>query len=163
VFSVGFFAKKPSKREEKRAAARRRTHLRGAKLLSVRNRPLAECTFYDVSMNGARLRLQTNIPLPNRIRVYDAIRETIRVADIIWRDRLELGLRFASGPLFINESEKRELAKDFYPQPMQKPLTRWTMIPFPHANCPHCQRSIGHVPSFRALAARRASGEQSSQ
>lgn len=155
---MGFFAKKPSIREEKRAVTRRRTHLRAAKLLSVKNRPLAECTFYDVSVRGARVRLQTNIPLPNRIRVYDAIHETTRVADVIWRDSLELGVRFASGPLFINESEKRELAKDFYPQPMQRPLTRWTMVPFPHANCPHCQRSIGHIPSFHALAARQAAG-----
>ncbi len=153
---MGLFAKKPSKREENRAVARRRTHLRAAKLLSVRNRPLAECTFYDVSTSGARVRLQTNIPLPNRIRVYDALHETTRVADIIWRNSLELGLRFASGPLFVNETEKRELAKDFYAQPMQKPLTRWTMIPFPHANCPHCQRSIGHIPSFQAFAARKA-------
>lgn len=155
---MGFFAKKRSTREEKRAVARRRTHLRAAKLLSVRNRPLADCAVYDLSEGGARVRLQNNIPLPNRIRIYDAIHETTRVADVIWRDRLDLGLRFASGPLFVNESEKREFAKDFYPQPMQKPLTRWTMIPFPHANCPHCQRSIGHIPSFHALAAKKAPG-----
>jgi hypothetical protein len=144
---------------EKRATSRQRAHLRLGKILSVRNRPLAECTFYDLSVSGARVRLSTNVPLPKRIRIFDSIHEETRVADIIWRNRLDLGLRFSSGPLFINESELRELNKDFNPSPSRKPLTRWTMIPFPHANCPHCQRSIGQLPSFRALAISKTSTE----
>lgn len=95
---------------QKRMALRHRSYLRLGKLLDLRNQVLAECTFYDLSDGGARVTLLANVPLPQRIQIFDAVRGHMRIADIVWRDTLDIGLRFATQPLCLSKQEIEDLS-----------------------------------------------------
>lgn len=79
---------------ENRRAARYRTRLRPCRILDVQNRFLVDCSLYDISTTGARVRILTDHQVPQRIRLHDEQEATTRDAFVVWRRNRELGLRF---------------------------------------------------------------------
>jgi hypothetical protein len=79
---------------ENRRAVRQRTRLRPCKLFDAGNKLLVECALYDISATGARVRIFADLPLPTRLRLFDEREITTRDAEIAWRNKRELGLRF---------------------------------------------------------------------
>jgi hypothetical protein len=83
-----------TKAGEHRRAARYRTRLRPCRILDVQNRFLVDCSLYDVSTTGARVRMVADHQVPQRVRLHDEQERTTREAQVVWRKQRELGLRF---------------------------------------------------------------------
>jgi hypothetical protein len=79
---------------ENRRAARYRTRLRPCRLLDPHNRFLVDGALHDISATGARVRILTDHPIPQRIRLHDQQENTVRDAQMVWRKSREMGLRF---------------------------------------------------------------------
>jgi hypothetical protein len=79
---------------DKRIYPRRRTRLRSGKITDRDGRFLTECQIYDRSPNGARLRLTTATPVPDRVLVFDDELSSLSAATVAWRRANELGVRF---------------------------------------------------------------------
>jgi hypothetical protein len=82
------------KGSENRRAARYRTRLRPCRIFDMHNRFLVDCSLYDISTTGARVRILTDHQVPQRIRLHDEQEATTRDALVVWRKQRELGLRF---------------------------------------------------------------------
>lgn len=83
-----------TKARENRRAARYRTRLRPCRILDVQNRFLVDCSLYDISATGARVRILTDQQIPQRVRLHDEQEGTTRDAQVVWRKQRELGLSF---------------------------------------------------------------------
>jgi PilZ domain len=94
TYSVIEPASKRLRRGDKRFAERRRTRLRTGKITDLMNRFIVECQLHDRSTSGARIRLMAHFRLPLWVRFYDDELRTIDTAEVMWRDKLEIGLRF---------------------------------------------------------------------
>ena len=81
--------------EDKRIYARRRTRLRSGKITDRDGRFLTECQIYDRSPNGARLRVTTGVPVPDRILLFDDQLSWLCAGTIAWRRANEVGVRFS--------------------------------------------------------------------
>jgi hypothetical protein len=79
---------------DKRIYPRRRTRLRSGKVTDRDGTFLAECQIYDRSPNGARLRVTTNSPVPDRILLFDDELSSLSAATVAWRRANEIGVRF---------------------------------------------------------------------
>lgn len=79
---------------ENRRAARYRTRLRPCRILDAQNRFLVDCSLYDISTSGARVRMVADHQIPQRVRLHDEQEGTTREAQVIWRKSREIGLRF---------------------------------------------------------------------
>ena len=80
--------------DDKRTYPRRRTRLRSGKVTDRDGKFLAECQIYDRSPNGARLRVTTTLPVPDRILVFDDELSSLLAATVAWRRANEIGVRF---------------------------------------------------------------------
>ncbi|OJJ12097.1 PilZ domain-containing protein [Roseibium sp. MMSF_3361] len=102
---------------QKRLFPRRRTRLRPAKLASLTNEYICDCTTRDISAGGLRILLNEDIPLPKEFYVFDVNERTIAEVRLSWRDGLEAGVAYLVPPASISFYENtgvRRLAQRFY-------------------------------------------------
>jgi len=104
---------------EHRAAGRRRTRLRSAKILDSANKFVCECLIHDRSASGLRLTLARNLGLPAHFRVHDDETGKVDVVETVWRRGAVLGVRFsrAFGLVSIKPSDRAALRGQFYAVP----------------------------------------------
>ncbi|MGD0763618.1 MAG: PilZ domain-containing protein [Roseiarcus sp.] len=76
-----------------RSEPRARTRLRSAKLFDQRNKFLVECSIFDRSNHGARLKLFAVTVLPARFRLYDEGCKQLFDAQIAWARGQDVGVR----------------------------------------------------------------------
>lgn len=79
---------------EPRGAARWRAHLRMVKLFDTSRRFLVECRVIDLSRTGARLKPQSDRPLPLALNYSDGDERNFAPARLIWIRKGEIGIRF---------------------------------------------------------------------
>ena len=79
---------------DKRTYERRRTRLRSGKVADRDGKFLTECLIYDRSPNGARLRVTTSTPVPDRVLLFDDELNSLSAATVAWRRSNEVGVRF---------------------------------------------------------------------
>jgi hypothetical protein len=102
---------------ERRTQSRRRTRLRSGKVLAKNNNGfIIECLIRERSAEGARLQLGKTIDLPDRICLFDDAELRVRAAEVVWRRRNELGIRFTPDldPTNLKQSDLASLARQFY-------------------------------------------------
>jgi hypothetical protein len=101
---------------DRRNDARRRTRLRSGKVVDPGNRFIVECQIRERSQEGARLLLVKPAEIPDRIGLFDDSELSIRTAEIIWRQALEIGIRFTPehDSEEIKESDLAALSGKFY-------------------------------------------------
>ncbi|WP_150497536.1 PilZ domain-containing protein [Roseibium aquae] len=103
--------------KDQRLHPRRRTRLRPGKIATTGNTFLCECTIYDVSDAGARLRVAPNVVIPDEIIVLDEVQNTVAEAEVRWRDGLYIGVAYVLPPadlkLFSSE-QLRGLTRRYY-------------------------------------------------
>lgn len=83
--------------DDSRRTVRVRTRLRSAKIFGERGAFLAECSVFDISASGARLRLfgKIGLAIPHRVRIFDEVEKTMRDGEVVWRGAARvLGVRF---------------------------------------------------------------------
>jgi hypothetical protein len=102
--------------EDRRSQLRQRTRLRSGKVLAMDNGFIVECLIRERSAEGARLQLARTVDLPGRIGLFDDAELCIRAAEIVWRRRHQLGIRFRPDldPKHMKESDLASLARQFY-------------------------------------------------
>jgi hypothetical protein len=83
---------------DQRASKRWRSHLRTAKLLDRSKRFLVECRILDLSATGAKLKPETDRPLPLDLHFHDEDMDFSSPATIVWIANGEIGVRFAPRP-----------------------------------------------------------------
>ncbi|MGD1036132.1 MAG: PilZ domain-containing protein [Roseiarcus sp.] len=77
----------------RRSEPRVRTRLRSGKLLDRDKIFLTDCSIFDRSTHGARLRLFANVDLPERFRLYDEASKQLFDAKVAWRRGQDVGVR----------------------------------------------------------------------
>ena len=106
-------------RRDHRAAGRRRTRLRSAKILDAAGAFVCDCLVHDRSASGLRLTLARNLGLPARFRVHDDETGEVDVVETVWRRGAALGVRYrralAAAP--IKPSDRSALRGLFYAVP----------------------------------------------
>ena len=102
-----------------RAAGRRRTRLRSAKILDSANKFVCECLIHDRSASGLRLALARNLGLPVHFRVHDDETGKVDAVVTVWRRGAVIGVRFsrASGPVSMKPSDRSALRGRYYAIP----------------------------------------------
>ncbi|WNJ92250.1 PilZ domain-containing protein [Bosea sp. 685] len=78
---------------EKRSSKRWRSRLRSAKLFDASQRFLVECRIMDLSPSGARLKPESDRPLPLELFYHDDDK-IFAPAALIWIKKREIGIRF---------------------------------------------------------------------
>lgn len=105
---------KPS--HERRREERQRTRLRSGKIIDLDGRFIIECQFSDIAPHGARLRI-TDVPsLPERFWLFDDFYARALLAQMVWREKREIGVQFitdASIPT-LDEERLSQLAGKYY-------------------------------------------------
>lgn len=81
--------------ENKRNAARARV-LKGAKIVSMNNWCLTDCTVRDISETGAKLLCGDHLGIANEFRFLLPAENSIRNAKVVWRQDNMLGIEFTS-------------------------------------------------------------------
>jgi hypothetical protein len=81
---------------DKRCAKRWRSHLRMAKLFDRSQRFLVDCRILDLSATGARLKPQSDRPLPLELHLQDEVMDVSKRATLVWIQRGEIGIRFTA-------------------------------------------------------------------
>ncbi len=81
--------------ENKRIAARSRV-LKGAKLVSLNNWSLVDCTIRDMSQTGAKIICGDQMAVANEFRLMIPSDNTIRDAKVVWRRGELIGITFTS-------------------------------------------------------------------
>jgi hypothetical protein len=102
---------------QRRLHPRRRTRLRPAKLASLDNEFLCDCTIRDVSEGGVRLVLSEHHDLPEEFYVFDAVPKTVAEVQLRWRDGLAAGVVYLVPPASIRHFRNtgvRKLAQRLY-------------------------------------------------
>ena len=83
-----------------RSEPRARTHLRTGQILDLRRNVLAECLIVDISLHGARFKLQAQIATPPKLLlVYDERSRGLFDAEVRWHRNNEIGLFVKNGTL----------------------------------------------------------------
>jgi hypothetical protein len=88
-------AKRDIRREE-----RRRTYFRQGKLFSTSDKFLSQCTIYDRSQNGARVRAEKQLVRLKVVKFVDDVDKLIVEAKVAWQRGNELGLAFRTAAKF---------------------------------------------------------------
>lgn len=124
---VAYFVVEPARdekpgnasRRDHRAAGRKRTRLRSAKILNSANKFVCECLIHDRSASGLRLTLAQNLGLPARFRVHDDELGEVDVVETVWRRGAVLGVRYsqAFGLVSVKPSDRAALRGQFYAIP----------------------------------------------
>ncbi len=106
-------------RPDHRAAGRKRTRLRSAKVLDSANKFVCECLIHDRSASGLRLTLARNLGLPAHFRVHDDETGKVDVVETVWRRGAVLGVRYsqAFGLASVKPSDRAALRGQFYAIP----------------------------------------------
>jgi hypothetical protein len=78
---------------EKRSSKRWRSRLRSAKLFDASQRFLVECRIMDLSPSGARLKPESDRPLPLELFYHDDDK-VFAPAALVWIKKREIGIRF---------------------------------------------------------------------
>lgn len=100
---------------DKRDRPRQRTRLRTGKILDRRGQFVTECLIYDRSDGGGRLRLPAEIVLAASIQLYEDQSAALHQADIVWRTKREVGIRFrAVPPTPRTRALEAEMQRRFY-------------------------------------------------
>ena len=101
---------------DRRHDQRRRTRLRSGKVVDADNRFIVECQIRERSREGARLLLVRPATIPDRVGLFDDAELKIKTAEIIWRQALEVGIRFTAelDSDEIKESDLAALSGKFY-------------------------------------------------
>jgi len=81
--------------ENKRIAVRSRV-LKGAKIVSMNNWSVVDCTIRDMSATGARIICGDQAAVPNEFRFLIPSENTICTARVVWRREDMLGIAFTS-------------------------------------------------------------------
>jgi hypothetical protein len=81
--------------ENKRRAVRNRV-LKGAKIVSLSNWSLVDCTIRDISATGARIVCGDQAAVANEFRFLIPSENTICNARVVWRREDMLGITFTS-------------------------------------------------------------------
>ena len=98
-----------------RAAGRRRTRLRSAKILDAAGKFVCECLVHDRSASGLRLTLARNTGLPAHFRLHDDETGEVDVVETVWRRGAALGVRYSrASAATIKPSERSALQGLFY-------------------------------------------------
>ena len=84
---------------ERRRSPRQRTRLRSGKIVDLNGRFLSECTIYDLSAAGSRIRHPGALALPSQFQLYDDQSGLVHHATVLWRNGNESGLSFKPQPL----------------------------------------------------------------
>lgn len=79
---------------ENRSAKRWRARLRLVKLFDASRRFLVECRVLDLSATGARLKPESDRPLPFALNYSDGDERVLTPATLIWVKKGEIGIRF---------------------------------------------------------------------
>lgn len=100
---------------DKRDRPRQRTRLRTGKILDRRGQFVTECLIYDRSEGGGRLRLPAEIALAASIQLYEDQSAALLQADIVWRTKREVGIRFRpAAPTPRTRALEAEMQRRFY-------------------------------------------------
>jgi len=102
---------------QRRLHPRQRTRLRPAKLASLDNEFLCDCTIRDISEGGIRLVLSEYHDLPVEFYVFDAVPKTVAEVQLRWRDGLAAGVVYLVPPASIRHFRNtgvRKLAQRLY-------------------------------------------------
>ncbi|GGA97853.1 hypothetical protein GCM10011491_27630 [Brucella endophytica] len=77
---------------------------------------LIECQLHDIAGGGAKLRVADPRKVPDRFWLFDDFYARALIAEAVWREGLELGVRFRHDPEVLPLSETRlaELAGKYY-------------------------------------------------
>ncbi|TFF21689.1 hypothetical protein E3C22_13430 [Jiella endophytica] len=102
---------------DNRRFPRRRTRLRPVKLASLSCRFIDEGTLFDLSTGGARVRRQTDRPLPPRFLLLDEIEMMLLPVAMVWEKDREVGLRLAGVEIRPSRAEIRRLTGPYYALP----------------------------------------------
>lgn len=108
--------RRPHSQPEKRRAERRRTRLRSGKLVGIDGRFLIECQLHDIAGGGAKIRVADPRLVPDRFWLFDDHYAQALIAEVVWRDGLELGVRFRHDPAVqpLDEARLTKLAGKYY-------------------------------------------------
>ena len=82
-------------RADKRRLGRQRSRLKTGKIIDRDNRFICDCSFYDLSQGGARVRLMQAVDLPEIVRIYRDSDGAVFTARPVWRSGVEIGLSIA--------------------------------------------------------------------
>lgn len=100
---------------DKRNRPRQRTRLRTGKILDRQGQFVTECLIYDRSESGGRLRLPAVVALAASIQLYEDQSASLHQADIVWRTRRDIGIRFrASVATPRTRALEAEMQRRFY-------------------------------------------------
>jgi PilZ domain len=81
--------------ENLRSSARARV-LKGAKIVTMNQWSVIDCTVRDLSETGAKLVCGDPIAVPNEFRFLLPTENTIRTAKVVWRRETLIGVEFTS-------------------------------------------------------------------
>jgi hypothetical protein len=100
---------------DKRSDPRKRTRLRSGKIADPSGNFLAECVIHDRSAEGARLRIDHGVTVPDDVLLFEDEHESLVAASVVWRRPQELGVSFRAGPA-TGERERiaRRLSGKYY-------------------------------------------------
>jgi hypothetical protein len=99
---------------QRRLHPRQRTRLRPAKLASLENDFICDCTIRDVSEGGLRLVLNEDLELPEEFYVFDAVPRTVAEVQLRWRDGLAAGVVYLVPPANIRHFRNTGVRKLAY-------------------------------------------------
>ena len=72
--------------EDKRSAPRQRV-LKAAKIISMDNKSVIDCTVRNLSDTGAQLVIEKNVSMPDEFQFFLANGDTVRDAVVVWAPR----------------------------------------------------------------------------
>lgn len=88
---------------ERRRLPRRRA-LKACKAVYGDFRYTIDCVVRDLTPDGARLRADAAMEIPDDFYLFDGGEGRLQRAEVIWRTGNELGVRFVGTPIAIHES-----------------------------------------------------------
>ncbi|MCO4315677.1 PilZ domain-containing protein [Phyllobacterium sp. 21LDTY02-6] len=88
------FTKTRKNGPDQRLEERKRTRLRSGKIISVDGRFIVECQFYDLTENGARIRLARKAIVPEQFWLFDDQYCGVLLGQSVWSEGMEIGIRF---------------------------------------------------------------------
>jgi len=113
---VAYWVDEPERKRsgEHRVDARKRPHLRSAKVFDPAFRFVCECRICDRSRGGLKLALARDVPLPRRLAVHIDESVEVRWAKIVWRRGLLVGVRLYERSPRIRPSDRYALRARYY-------------------------------------------------
>lgn len=98
---------------ERRALPRQRV-IKGAKITYGNFMFLQDCTVYDLTKGGARLRMIKPAPVPEAFHVFFNDTHTICAARVVWRKGRDIGVAFDEEPKNVRDISDPRLKRFAY-------------------------------------------------